>query len=265
MKRLLGLLLCLSLLTACGAPPSSMETEYTGEELFLQEAYWYLQSDEKEIFSWENGVLENYCAEEPRMVIGPEGEVDIQGMDLQRVRYERWRLFNGTIYGTTNLYFQEDGTFVGTDGSQFWEDQPEEQQNLYDGDISMWVFLSSPEVGVDDTLTVTCVLKKTEGPIDTYSAYGDVMELAIYQNGQQRNSGLDASGRILDFSQEPVQVVTRSIDKGYWSGGQGLSDEELFGDYTIRVAVDMTELPNGVFEERHTRLSLTKFLKFTVA
>ena len=163
MKRLLGPLLCLSLLTACGAPPSSMETEYTGEELFLQEAYWYLQSDEKEIFSWENGVLEDYCAEEPRMVIGPEGEVDIQGMDLQRVRYERWRLFNGTIYGTTNLYFQEDGTFVGTDGSQFWEDQPEEQQDLYDGDISMWVFLSSPEVGVDDTLTVTCVLKKDRG------------------------------------------------------------------------------------------------------
>ena len=60
-------------------------------------------------------------------------------------------------------------------------------------------------------------------------------------------------------------MVTRTIDKGYWSGGQGLSDEELFGDYTIRVAVDMTELPNGVFEERHTRLSLTKFLKFTVA
>lgn len=84
MKKLLCLLVILSLLLCgCGGSASSVESvepEFTEEELFLQNAYWYLQSDEKEIFSWENGVLDDYYAEESRKIISPEGETEIQGM-----------------------------------------------------------------------------------------------------------------------------------------------------------------------------------------
>ena len=94
------------------------EIEWTADDVqtdaFLQSAYWYLQSDEKELFTWENGVIEpDFRTEASRIVIGPTGAVDICGRELTRVKYIYWGE-DSRLQGAVSLYFDGE-EFVGTD------------------------------------------------------------------------------------------------------------------------------------------------------
>ncbi len=258
MKKLLCLLVILSLLLCgCGGSASSVESvepEFTEEELFLQNAYWYLQSDEKEIFSWENGVLDDYYAEESRKIISPEGETEIQGMDLRRVKYVVWQV-EGMLTDTINLYFQKDGTFVGTDGSRFWEGQPEEPRNMryWDGDLSMWLFPPGPELSGEEPWTFSCVLRKNTQGIRTFQAYaGHFTELEFFREGESITGGIDASAQELEMKEGTVLV-----DKLQWTPEFLEVCGIESGSYTVRAVVKLNEV-NRTGKQSGVEWSLVK-------
>ena len=262
MKKLLCLLVSLSLLfCGCGGSASSVEPvepEFTEEELFLQKAYWYLQSDEKEIFSWENGTLEDYCAEESRKIISPEGETDIQGMNLRRVQYVVWQV-EGALTDTINLYFQKDGAFVGTDGSRYWEGQEKPRNVRYwDGDVSMWLFPAGPEMDMDGTWEFSSVLPKNSEGTSIYMAFGgSYTELEFFRDGMCVASGIDASAQELEMEQGTVIVEKLRRTKKYLN-----PDEEVAGAYTVRAIVWLEDVTDR--GQTGTQWTLTKFCDFVL-
>lgn len=259
MKGLICWLLVLCMLAGCGAGDSdgaqSQEAaeaaasagaasapEYTQEELFLQEAYWYLQSDEKALFSWENGMVEDYCGEDSQVIIGPEGEREIAGMPLQRVQYTFFQI--GEIENNVNLYFDENGQFVGTDGDSYFH-----------GDIQMWVFADKQGFSADDTLTVTTVLKNW-GESKKFITFGAVAWSEFFKKGVFVGGGVDASARELELKMNEVVVLENQYrDWDKWvqpPAGNGLP-----GIYTMVTFVEMQEiLEDTAGEERGSRIQL---------
>lgn len=240
MKRLLSILLVLCLLTGCGGMSSSMEgpenvsdgVEYTEEALFLQEAYWYLQSDEKDLFTWENGILEDYCAEESQKIISPEGEMEIQGMDLRRVRYPYFKM--DQIEHDINLYFDQNGQFVGTDGALYLH-----------GDIQMWVFADKRRFTADETVTVTTVLKNW-GDARSFTVYGAVTWQEFFKDGISVGGGVNDSGKVLELDENEVVVLeSQHSDWEEWIRLQ--EGDVLPGKYAMVTCVDMHEALDGTF------------------
>lgn len=259
MKRLLCILLVLLMLCGCGAPESTAsvaaETEYSDEELFLQEAYWYLQSDEKEIVSWENGVLADYCSEESHKIISPEGEKEIQGMDLRRVQYTYFKMGTepNTIEHNINLYFDQDGQFVGTDGDLYLH-----------GDIQMWVFADKRRFTADETVTVTTVLKNW-GDARSFTVYGAVAWQEFFKDGMSVGGAVDASGKVLKLDENEVIVLESQYSD--WEKWIRLQEGDVLpGKYAMVTYVDMNEAQDGTFEGSqgvNIRLHETRELKLT--
>ena len=273
MKKLLSLLLTLCILTGCQGPAASslpqvssaegsvLEQEYTEEEQFLQKAYWYLQSDEKAFLSWENGMLEDYRTEASRKIIGPTGETEIQKKDLQRVIYEVWELAGGSWRQSINLYFEKDGTFLGTDGSLFYEDGREEQRDSrwFDGELSCWLFLSSPEIKMDETLEGTVVLRRKEDADTrerTFRAFAPMIAyFGYFQNGKEISGGIDAAGQELTLSVGEVYTETHTLTP------QSLPDLQRGfepGKVTVMATVELSEGAAGA------HFTLTKLADFTI-
>lgn len=223
MKRLLCILLALLTLCGCGAQgsavePSATERAYTEEERFLQEAYWYLQFDEKEILSWENGVMEDFCAEERREVISPEGLTDIQGRALRRVYYPLSYITEHD-YELVSLYFDPDGSFVGTDYSVLLNGTEELRTGgLWNADLNYWLFLEKKEMPLDGTQTATCVLRNTGQKKTTVTAYAPkIMAVSWYQNGKSRGSGLAAAAQEITLRPGEVYVETQNVIPEGWN------------------------------------------------
>lgn len=220
MKKLLFIPLMLCLLCACETGPApARETAYMAEELFLQEAYWYLQSDEKDLFTWENGVLEDFCSEESREVISPEGLMDIQGMALRRVSY-RDTYVTGQDYDMVSLYFDGDGGFVGTDYSTLMNGtETIRTGGDWGADVNYWLFLEKKEISLDGTQTATCVLRNTGHERQTIAAYAPkIMAICCYQNGKSRSSGLAAAAQEITLRPGEVYVETQTVIPEGWNG-----------------------------------------------
>lgn len=217
MKKLLWISLLLCLLCACGIAPTE-ETAYTAEELFLQEAYWYLQSDEKDLFTWENGILEDFCSEEHREVISPEGLTDIQGLTLRRVSY-RDTYVTEQDYDMVSLYFDGDGGFVGTDYSTIMNGtETIRTGGQWGADMNYWLFLEKKEIPLNGIQTATCVLRNTGRKRQTIAAYAPkIMAICCYQNGKSRGSGLDAAAQEITLRPGEVYVETQTVIPEGWN------------------------------------------------
>lgn len=269
MKKLLCIFAFFCLLTACGAVSVSeaqaisenMEI-YTEEELFLQDAYWYLQSDEKNILTWENGTVEDFCTEGDLYVMGPLGEVNIKNLRLRRVYYPIWSI-SENLYETADLYFEPDGTFVGMGHQLYMEGNSSPRDGAYwDGDISFWVFLDRPAAAENESLTVTCILKDTEGTGATYQAAAPYYaEIEIYKDGVQLTSGLDASAQYLNFSLEPVAMEEHTIHLDNVTAMARERGVDPTGEYNVRVTAYLEEVRD---EQRCTQFSLNRYVSFTV-
>ena len=266
MKKLLCLLLIVCFFTACGAPAASVSEalpEYTEEELFLQDAYWYLQSDEKQILNWENGTVEDFYTETDLYAMGPQGEVNIRDQQLQRVYYKIWDM-GDDLYETVDLYFEPDGTFVGM-GRQLYINEtvsPRDADAYWEGDISFWVFLDRPTGSEAEELTVTCILKDGEGTGMTFSAAAPYFaEIEIYKDGVQLMSGLDAAGQSINFSLEPIVQEEHIVKLSNVAELARKRDVEPTGEYTMRVTAYLTEEYN---DQLHTEISLSRYLTFTI-
>ncbi len=253
MKRLLCILLMLFLLCACGEPAE----EYTEEERFLQEAYWYLQSDEKDIFSWEDGVPEDFCTEEKREVISPEGLTDIQGRTLRRVSYS-------LSYTTeqdcemVSLYFDGDGSFVGTDYSaRFNGEELLRTGGPWSEDISCWLFLEKKEIPADGVQTATCVLRNTGRERQTIAAYAPcIMAVSCYQNGKCRGSGLASAAQEITLKPGEVYVETQTVIPEGWNAHNWMPYEP--GPCTVAAYVPLAQEAPGL------TVTLTRTATFTI-
>ena len=259
MKRIIKdmlLLLALTMLAACGTDRTT--PEYTDEEMFLQRAYWYLQSEEKQWLTWENGTLEQgYCSDVSRFVIGPSGETDIQGITLTRVKY---------IYAETpwiqeiNLFF--DGTvFVGTDWDTELSTGDYTAHVLPDwgGDISYWLFINSPEVSTGGDLTITCVLRNNSNRTRTLGAGAPkIMEVAYTQNGKWIDGGIDAGAQNITLKPGEVYIETHTAENAYYFDGM---NELKPGPYTILTKV---VLDDGGLDRDGVWFSMTHIGTFTI-
>lgn len=259
MRKLMYILLFIDLLTGCGSqeisqPESMQEPEYTEEEQFLQDAYWHLQTDEQQIFSWENGVLEDVCAEESTTVIGPAGETDICGMELKRVRYTYFEL--GNIQQNLDLYFTPEGAFVGTNERMYWH-----------GDILMWMFVDKQEIAPGESLTVATVLKNQSETARIFGAYGAVVWQEFFKNGLATGGGVDASGRLLEIGAGEVLVFQDEIPAEQLALNLP-EGESIYGEYTIVDMVQLSEYADedayNLGEDRGVQVSFSEFKKVTV-
>lgn len=259
MRKLFYILLLLGLFTGCGSqetgqPENLREPEYTEEEQFLQEAYWYLQTDEQQIFSWENGILEDVCAEESTTVIGPEGETDICGMELKRVRYTYFEL--GNIQQNLDLYFTPDGAFVGTNERMYWH-----------GDILMWMFVDRREIAPGESFTVTTVLKNQSETTRSFSAYGAIAWQEFFKNGLATGGGVDASGRSLKIGAGEVLVFQDEITAEQLALNLP-EGESIYGEYTIVDMMMLSEYADedayNLGEDRGAQMSFNEFKKVNV-
>jgi hypothetical protein len=229
MKKVVLFLVAFSILCGCGTTPSpeatmtsSSQSAYTDDELFLQEAYWYLQSDEKELFSWEDGVVqEDYCSDHSHTVIGPSGETDIKGRFLTRVCYTYTH--ENELNSAIRLYFDGD-EFIGTDTGVDMENREcfaSTPNPYWDGDISYWLFLDSPETDMDTTYSITCVLRNNSDIPRQFSAFSpSVMYVELFQDGISKGGGIDSSAQY--FTLEPGETFIESYTLD-WENYQNLT------------------------------------------
>lgn len=274
MKGLVCWLLVLCMLAGCGAGASdgaqsqeAAETaasataasvpEYTDEELFLQEAYWYLQSDEKALFSWENGMVEDYCTQEHQEIISPQGLTDIHGKTLRRVSYPLGYIGeNG--YEMVSLYFDGDGGFVGTDYSTMLNDAAYMHDGgPWTGDIGLWLFPEKQEISMGETQTIICVLRNTGEETWTVRTYAPkIMAVQYYQGGQSPSVGLASSSKEITLEPGEVFVESYTMTPEDWNEIEWMP--YVPGPCTAACYVPLREVPDGI------SFTLSKTVSFTI-
>ena len=252
--------------TSCGTSygvtdtPAKEEEDNSIEELFLQQAHWYLQADEQVLFSWEQGEIEsNYFIEGTRTIIGPEGEIDIHGQTVTRVKYV-YRDF-GNIQELVNLYFDED-IFLGTDyGCDGPDGYTAYEKPFWDGDISFWVFLDAPFIPADGSMKVSCVLHNNSDVKREFTAYSPkITYIDFYQGGKSIGNGINASEQELILDPDQTYVETYSWDL---TSTNNLNSRLFSGPCTLLAFVQLREIPINI-REPGLEISLIRTAEFII-